>query len=157
LCHEKRRSKRRVVYPDVFYARRTITARTLNELVDWLKANKASAGIIAGDFRLITMSFQRQISATLTLVPYRGGAPAVQDLAAGQIDILIATPLYLPLVRAGSIKAFAVTTDALLRSARTSDLYRDRATSAFLLPMDRPFRTEGHAGRHHQQAPQGRH
>jgi Tripartite tricarboxylate transporter family receptor len=70
-------------------------------LVGWLKANQASAGIIAGDFRLITMFFQRQISATLTLVPYRGGAPAVQDLAAGQIDILIATPLYLPLVRAG--------------------------------------------------------
>jgi hypothetical protein len=75
------------------YARRTIAVRDLNELVGWLKANKASAGIIAGDFRLITISFQRQISATLTLVPYRGGAPAVQDLAAGQIDILIATPL----------------------------------------------------------------
>ena len=76
-----------VINPHVLYARRTITARNLNELVAWLKANKASAGIIAGDFRLITMFFQRQIGATLTLVPYRGGAPAVQDLAAGQIDI----------------------------------------------------------------------
>jgi tripartite-type tricarboxylate transporter receptor subunit TctC len=74
-----------VIYPDVLYARGTITARDLNELVGWFKANKASAGITAGDFRLITMSFQRQISATLTLVPYRGGAPAVQDLGAGQI------------------------------------------------------------------------
>jgi tripartite-type tricarboxylate transporter receptor subunit TctC len=106
-----------VIYPDVLYARGTITATDLNELVGWLRANKASAGIIAGDFRLITMSFQRQISATLTLVPYRGGAPAVQDLAAGQIDILIATPLYLPLVRAGSIKAFAVTSDARFAEA----------------------------------------
>jgi tripartite-type tricarboxylate transporter receptor subunit TctC len=106
-----------VTYPDVLYARRTITAGDLNELVGWLKANKASAGIIAGDFRLITMFFQRQIGATLTLVPYRGGAPAVQDLAAGQIDILIATPLYLPLVRAGSIKAFAVTSEARFAEA----------------------------------------
>jgi tripartite-type tricarboxylate transporter receptor subunit TctC len=106
-----------VIYPDVLYARRTITARNLNELVGWLKANKASAGIIAGDFRLITIFFQRQISATLTPVPYRGGAPAVQDLAAGQIDILIATPLYLPPVRAASIKAFAVTSDARFAEA----------------------------------------
>jgi tripartite-type tricarboxylate transporter receptor subunit TctC len=106
-----------VINPHVLYARRTITARNLNELVAWLKANKASAGIIAGDFRLITMFFQRQIGATLTLVPYRGGAPAVQDLAAGQIDILIATPLYLPLVRAGSMKAFAVTSDARFAAA----------------------------------------
>ena len=78
-----------VIYPNVLYARRTTAARDLNELVGWLKANKASAGIIAGDFRLITMFFQRQIGATLTLVPYRGGGPAVQDLVAGQIDILI--------------------------------------------------------------------
>ena len=106
-----------VTFPDVLYARRTITARGLNELIDWLKPNKALAGIIAGDFRLVTMFFQRQISATLTLVPYRGGAPAVQDLAAGQIDILIASPLYLPLVRAGSIKAFAVTSDARFAEA----------------------------------------
>jgi tripartite-type tricarboxylate transporter receptor subunit TctC len=106
-----------VINPHVLYARRTITAGNLNELVGWLKANKASAGVIAADFRLITMSFQRQINATLTLVPYRGGAPAIQDLTAGQIDILIATPLYLPLVRAGSIKAFAVTSDARFAGA----------------------------------------
>jgi tripartite-type tricarboxylate transporter receptor subunit TctC len=120
-----------VTYPDVLYARRTITAEDLNELVGWLKANKASAGIIAGDFRLITMFFQRQIGATLTLVPYRGGAPAVQDLAAGQIDILIAA---VSAARAGrKHKSFCGDErGALRRSARTFDLYRDRATSAFL-------------------------
>jgi tripartite-type tricarboxylate transporter receptor subunit TctC len=45
---------------------------------------------------------------------------AVQDLAAGQIDLLIATPVYLPQVRAGSIKAYAVTSDT--RSALAPDI-----------------------------------
>jgi tripartite-type tricarboxylate transporter receptor subunit TctC len=41
----------------------------------------------------------------------------VQDLAAGQIDVLIATSLYLPLVCAGSIRAYAVTSDTRLVGA----------------------------------------
>jgi tripartite-type tricarboxylate transporter receptor subunit TctC len=63
------------------------------------------------------MLFQREIGANLTLVPYRGGPPAVQDLAAGQLDVLIATSIYLPLVRAGTIKAYAVTSDTRLAGA----------------------------------------
>ena len=39
------------------------------------------------------------------------GAPALQDLLAGQIDLFFETPLQLPLMRAGSIKAYAVTSD----------------------------------------------
>jgi tripartite-type tricarboxylate transporter receptor subunit TctC len=53
----------------------------------------------------------------LTLVPYRGGAPAVQDLVAGQIDLFFGTPDFLSLVRAGSIKAYAVTSDTRLALA----------------------------------------
>ena len=49
----------------------------------------------------------------------------MQDLAAGQIDILIASPLYLPLVRAGSIKAFAVTRDARLAEAPELPTFRE--------------------------------
>ncbi len=49
-----------------------------------------------------------------TFVPYRGGAPAIQDLVAGQIDLLLMAPDALPLVRAGSIKAYAVTSDTRL-------------------------------------------
>jgi tripartite-type tricarboxylate transporter receptor subunit TctC len=44
-------------------------------------------------------------------VPYRGSAPAVQDLLAGQFDLLFGTPDQLPLMRAGSIKAYAVTSN----------------------------------------------
>jgi tripartite-type tricarboxylate transporter receptor subunit TctC len=99
--------------PFVLYARRTIPARDLTELIAWLKANpdKISAGVITLGFRLMTLFLQRETSTRFVLVPYRGGPQAIQDLAAGQIDILFGPPSFLPLARAGSIKAHAVTND----------------------------------------------
>jgi tripartite-type tricarboxylate transporter receptor subunit TctC len=51
-------------------------------------------------------------------VPYRG--LPFQDLVAGQIDLAVGTPVFLPLVRARSIKAYAVTSDR--RSALAPDI-----------------------------------
>jgi len=105
--------------PAVLLARKTMSPIDLNELISWLKANpnKASVGIIVASIHLITAFFQKETGTQLTLVPYRGVAPAVQDLAAGQIDLLFASPDTLPLVRAGNIKAYAVTSDARLALA----------------------------------------
>jgi tripartite-type tricarboxylate transporter receptor subunit TctC len=50
----------------------------------------------------------------VTLVPYRGAAPEIQDLLAGQIDLFFDTPAQLSLVRAGSVKAYAVTSGTRL-------------------------------------------
>jgi tripartite-type tricarboxylate transporter receptor subunit TctC len=51
-------------------------------------------------------------------VPYRGAAPIIQDLVAGQIDLAITDPVVtLPQVRAGAIKAYGVTTKTRLVSA----------------------------------------
>jgi tripartite-type tricarboxylate transporter receptor subunit TctC len=58
--------------------------------------------------------FQKETGTQFALVPYRGTAPAMTDLLAGQIDLFLDTPLQLPLVRAGRIKAYAVTGDARL-------------------------------------------
>jgi tripartite-type tricarboxylate transporter receptor subunit TctC len=111
-----------VTIPVALFAKRTMPAEDLTELIAWLRANpnKASVGVIALDFRLMTVLLQRETSANFALVPYRGGAVAVQDLAAGQIDLLIGTSVFLPQVRAGSIKAYAVTSDA--RSAHAPDI-----------------------------------
>jgi hypothetical protein len=50
--------------------------------------------------------------------PYRGAAPIIQDLVAGQIDLAITDPVVtLPQVRAGTIKAYGVTTKTRLVSA----------------------------------------
>jgi len=80
--------------PPVFYARKTMPAKDLNELIDWLKANpdKASAGIATVGFHLITALFQKQTGTKFTLVPYRGVPLALQHLVAGRIDLLFGTP-----------------------------------------------------------------
>jgi tripartite-type tricarboxylate transporter receptor subunit TctC len=61
--------------------------------------------------------FQKETGTQFALVPYRGAAPALQDLRADQIDLFLETPLQLPLIRDGSIKADAVTAKNRLVSA----------------------------------------
>jgi tripartite-type tricarboxylate transporter receptor subunit TctC len=103
----------------VLFARKTMPAKNLNELIAWLKANlnKASAAVTAAGPRLVAAFFQKETGTQLTLVPYRGNAPAAQDLAAAQIDLWFGGPDQLPLMRAGSIKAYAVTSDKRLAVA----------------------------------------
>ncbi len=62
--------------------------------------------------------FQKETGTRFQFVPYRGSAPAVQDLVAGQIDLMM-DPLSttLPQVQAGSIKAYAVVAKSRLAAA----------------------------------------
>jgi tripartite-type tricarboxylate transporter receptor subunit TctC len=108
--------------PLVLFARKTMRAKDLWELIDWLKANPdtASAGIELAGTHLATAFFQRQTGTRFALVPYRGSAPAMQDLVAGQIDLKFDALAQMPLVRAGSIKAYAVTSQT--RSALAPDI-----------------------------------
>ncbi len=95
------------------FARKTMPAKDLNELIAWLKANpnKASVGVASSFIRLATAFFQKQTGTQFTLVPYRGIALAFQDLVAGQIDLAFGVTDTLPLVRAGSIKVFGTASD----------------------------------------------
>ncbi len=109
-----------VTFSNVYFGRKTLPAKDLQELIAWLKANptKASAGIYSVGGKLISARFQKETGTQFTLVPYRGAAPALQDLAAGQIDIFLAGgPTDLPLMRAGSIKAYAVLGERRLAAA----------------------------------------
>jgi tripartite-type tricarboxylate transporter receptor subunit TctC len=105
--------------PLVLYAKKAMPAKDLQELVDWLKTNpdKASAGYATPTFQVMSLYFQKETSTRFTLVPYRGSAPGMQDLVAGQIDLYFTTPVEMPLVRAGTIKAYAVTSDTRLALA----------------------------------------
>jgi tripartite-type tricarboxylate transporter receptor subunit TctC len=84
-------------------------------LIAWLRANpnKASAGVTTVGLRMLMALFQKETGTRLTLVPYRGFPGEMQDLVAGRID----SPIQLPFVRAGNIKAYAVTGDARLAQA----------------------------------------
>jgi tripartite-type tricarboxylate transporter receptor subunit TctC len=109
-----------VASPAFMLARRTMPARNLPELITWLKANpnKASAGVQSSALHLLIALFRQQTGTQFAIVPYRGGGPAMQDLLAGQIDLLMAAPaISLPFMGAGNIKAYAVTSDARLASA----------------------------------------
>src|SRR5262249_36137749 len=85
-------------------------------LIAWLKANpnKASAGLTTVGFRLLNVFFQNETGTQYTLVPYRGTAPIMQDLLAGNIDLWFGSTDQLPLVQAGRIKAYAVISEMRL-------------------------------------------
>jgi tripartite-type tricarboxylate transporter receptor subunit TctC len=121
-----------VTNPLILFARKMMPANDLNELIAWLKANpnKASAAVTAVINHLLIELFKKETRTQLTLVPYRGGAPPIQDLVAGQIDLFFIPPDALPLMRAGSIKAYAVTSDTRLAAAPDIPTFREMGLPA---------------------------
>jgi tripartite-type tricarboxylate transporter receptor subunit TctC len=105
--------------PYALLARKNVPAKGLQQLVAWLNANpkKASAAVYSSGSRLVTVFFQKETGTRFSLVPYRGAAPAMQDVIAGQTDLLFGTPDQLAFARGGSLKAFAVTSDRRLELA----------------------------------------
>src|SRR4029450_4629852 len=109
--------------PLLIVARKTMPADDLKDFVAWLKANpdRATQGTTgAGGISTVGGLFFRRATGTqFRFVPYRGGlGPAMQDLVAGQIDFMIDTAANsLPQVRAGFIKAYAVTAKSRLPAA----------------------------------------
>jgi tripartite-type tricarboxylate transporter receptor subunit TctC len=96
-------------------ARKDLPAKDLRELIAWLKANpgKASAATIGpgSGAHMCLVYFQNMTGTSFQFVPYRGAAPAMQDLLAGQIDLFCPEAgQTLSQYRAGSIKAYAVLT-----------------------------------------------
>jgi tripartite-type tricarboxylate transporter receptor subunit TctC len=110
-----------LVNSGILYGKKTLTAKDLNELIAWLKANpnKAAAATFTSSNKLLFAYFQKETGTQFALVPYRGGAPAIQDLIGGQIDLLYSAPAPndLTLVRSGTIKAYAVFSGARLLHA----------------------------------------
>jgi tripartite-type tricarboxylate transporter receptor subunit TctC len=108
--------------PQIIVARKGIPANDLKELIVWLKANAAkatqgTAGHGSGS-HVSGVFFQHLTGTRFQFVPYRGAGPAMQDLVASQIDIMIdQAGNSLPQVRAGTIKAYAVTDKTRLAAA----------------------------------------
>jgi len=99
-----------------------VPAGNLKELIGWMTAqsDKVLQGTVGTGTmqQLCGIEIQNKIGAKWQLVPYRGGAPAIQDMLAGQINFMCtATGSFLPLVHAGQIKAFAVTAPQRIAAA----------------------------------------
>jgi len=96
--------------PQLLLARKTIPADNLKELVAWLRANLGTATLASqtAGAQVAGLLLQQATDTKVMFVPYRGGGPAMQDLVAGHIDLLvIQAAAGMPQVRAGTIKAFA--------------------------------------------------
>jgi tripartite-type tricarboxylate transporter receptor subunit TctC len=93
--------------------RKTVPVNDLKEFISWLKAKSGNAtqgsagvgsmGHVGGVY------FQKITETSIQHVPYRGSAPAMQDLVSGQIDMMVDAPVViLPQLHAGTVKALAV-------------------------------------------------
>jgi len=108
--------------PQLIVANKNVPATDLNSLIAWIKANpdKATAGTAGpGSASHIGGIYFEHFSDTkLLFVPYRGTGPAMQDLIAGQINLMLdQSSNSLPQVRNKQIKAFAVTSKTRLAAA----------------------------------------
>jgi tripartite-type tricarboxylate transporter receptor subunit TctC len=108
--------------PQVLLGRREIPADTLQELIAWLKARPG--GVLIGTTgngsspHISGVYLKKTLGIPATMVPYRGAAPALQALMAGQVDILFdQVSNALPQVRAKAVKAYAVTAKTPLAAA----------------------------------------
>jgi len=108
--------------PMLVVSKHGVPATSLKELVAWLKsrpspATAGTAGAGSGA-HIAGVYFESVAGIKLQYVPYRGTGPALNDLIAGQIDVIIdQTSNSINQVRAGTIRAYAVTDDKRLSSA----------------------------------------
>lgn len=101
--------------PLVVVVNPNVPVRTLKGLVDYAKANPdklnyASSGAGAPQ-RMGAEIFQKEAGIKITHVPYKGSGPAMTDLVAGQVNMMVETvPAALPFIIAGQLRPLAVTT-----------------------------------------------
>jgi len=108
--------------PMIVVSKNAVPAKSLKELVEWLKsrpqpAAAGTAGAGSGS-HIAGVYFGSVTGIKLQYVPYRGTGPALNDLIAGQIDVIIdQTSNSINQVRAGTIRAYAISDDKRLASA----------------------------------------
>ncbi|CAM3627161.1 Bug family tripartite tricarboxylate transporter substrate binding protein [Polynucleobacter brandtiae] len=101
--------------PLVVVVNPNVPVRTLKGLVDYAKANPdrlnyASSGAGAPQ-RMGAEIFQKEAQIKITHIPYKGSGPAMTDLVAGQVNMMVETvPAALPFINAGQLRPLAVTT-----------------------------------------------
>jgi tripartite-type tricarboxylate transporter receptor subunit TctC len=108
--------------PQVVISKLAVPAKNLKELLAWISANQGKVlmgtGGVGGASHMAAIYFQNAIGAKFQYVPYRGGAPALQALLGGEIDLYVTQISNITTqVRAGKIRAYAVTAPTRLSAA----------------------------------------
>jgi tripartite-type tricarboxylate transporter receptor subunit TctC len=99
--------------PMMIVSKNDVPAKNLKELIAWIKANegKVTAGTagVGSGAHFSGIFFEQLIGTHLRFVPYRGTGPALLDLVAGQIDLIVdQASNSLPQVQAGKIRAYGI-------------------------------------------------
>ena len=109
--------------PMTFIAKKDLPPNDFKGLIDYMKANKAkvtlaNAGLGAAS-HLCGLLFMSAIQTDVTTVPYKGTAPAINDLLGGQVDVLCdQTTNTTSYIKSGRIKAYAVTSKTRVDSLK---------------------------------------
>jgi tripartite-type tricarboxylate transporter receptor subunit TctC len=119
--------------PNILVVNPSVPAKTVPEFIAYAKANPGKVNMAtAGIGTTPQMSgelFKQMVGVDLVTVAYRGGAPALIDLIAGQVQVMFEPTIStLPYVRAGKLRALAVT------STVRSDLLPDVPTVSEFVP-----------------------
>jgi tripartite-type tricarboxylate transporter receptor subunit TctC len=111
------------VNPQIIVSRNTLPAANLKELLAWLKDNQnsVSVGIAGAVAEVSVVNFETMTGMKFQHVPYRGAAPAIQDLVAGHIDLMVdQLSNSVPQIKAGTVRAYALA--ARIRSPAMPDV-----------------------------------
>ena len=146
--------------PMTLIGRPTLPANNYAELLKWMEANKgkinlANAGLGAAS-HLCGLLLQSALKIDMQTVPYKGTAPAMNDLLGGQVDIMCdQTTNTTGQIEAGKVKAFAVTSSKRLTTPALKNLptLDEAGAEGFQRQhLARPLRTQGNAEGGHRQA-----
>jgi tripartite-type tricarboxylate transporter receptor subunit TctC len=126
--------------PMIIVSKNAVPAKSLTELLAWLKSRPSpptagTAGAGSGS-HIAGLYFEKVSGIKLQYVPYRGTAPALTDLVAGQIDIIVdQTSNSISQVRAGNIRAYGVTADKRVASAPDVPTTDEAGLPGFLMTL----------------------
>jgi len=111
------------INPQLMVGRKDLPADDLKSLVAWMKANPGKATLVnqLASAQLAGQLLQQLTGTKLQFIPYRGAGPAMTDLLAGQVDLMVSqAAVLLPNIQARTIKPLANLSPA--RSAAIPDI-----------------------------------
>ena len=126
--------------PMVVVSKNAVPAKSLDELLAWLRsrptpAAAGTAGAGSGS-HIAGLYFESVAGIKLQYVPYRGTAPAMNDLVAGQIDLIVdQTSNSINQIRAGTIRAYAVTDSKRVEQAADIPTTDEAGLSGFHMTL----------------------
>ncbi|HEY6860693.1 MAG TPA: tripartite tricarboxylate transporter substrate binding protein [Pseudolabrys sp.] len=112
--------------PLVLVGRKTLEPNTLTELLDLMKKQtlKAATPGVGATGHLATSLLAQEAKVKVDLIPYRGAAPALQDVTGGHVDLFFATPQsVVQQVKAGQMKAYGITAKEKSPELPTADSF----------------------------------